>query len=162
MELALLLSQTVATGLIALWLSLGLRDNLLFPALNLSSIAEVMRMDRMRKDYPDEFAVLAHRAVTDPRLHRIVFLTVLLVEALTCLVLWLGVVALLVAAAGAASVDAGRGLALAGATLFTGLWAGFLIGGNHFSYWFCHEAAQNTHFQMTLWGVGSMIVLMQG
>ena len=50
-------------------------------------------------------------------------------------------------------------IALTGALLFTCVWAGFLGLGNYFCYWFCHEAGQNTHYQMTLWGMANMIFL---
>jgi len=80
-------------------------------------------------------------------------------ECLAALVLWIGVVALLMSLAGMGSADTGRSIAMIGTMLFTGVWAGFLIVGNHFCYWFCHEGAQNTHYQMTLWGIGTLILL---
>ena len=53
-------------------------------------------------------------------------------------------------------------IALFGATAFVAIWSGFLVVGNYFSYWFCHEGAQNTHYQMTLWGLATAILLIQG
>ncbi|MEL6889123.1 MAG: DUF2165 family protein, partial [Pseudomonadota bacterium] len=66
---------------------------------------------------------------------------------------------LLMALMGTGTVAGGRSIAMIGAMAFTAVWAGFLIVGNHFCYWFCHEGAQNTHYQMTLWGVGTMVLL---
>ena len=162
MATALLFAQFVATGLIASWLALGLRDNILYPALNGTYTGEVMQMTRMQADYPEAYQQVAHRAVTDPRLHRLAFRAVVLAEALATLVLTVGTLWLLAALIGLGDSTAARAVALTGAALFTGVWGGFLVIGNHFSYWFCHEGAQNTHYQMTLWGVGTMILLAQG
>ena len=67
--------------------------------------------------------------------------------------------ALLGAMAGWVAPETARALALLGATLFTAIWIGFLVAGNYFCYWFCHEWGQNTHYQMTIWGIGTMIFL---
>ncbi|WP_299371035.1 DUF2165 family protein [uncultured Tateyamaria sp.] len=159
METTLLAAQALATALIAAWLTLGVRDNILHPAVNETYTAEVMEMTRMRVDYPDAFAHVAHRAITNRTLQRWAFRAVVTAELLATLVLWAGTLLLALAALGATGQDLARSLALSGAMLFTAVWAGFLIVGNHFCYWFCHEGAQNTHYQMTLWGVGTMILL---
>ena len=162
METTLMLAHLIATGLIASWLTLGLRDNLLHPALNETYTAEVLSMTRMQKEYPEQFAIVAHRAVTDRKLQRLAFRIVVVAEALACALLWIGVVALLMGLAGVAAPQNGQVLALLGATAFTAVWGGFLVVGNHFYYWFCHEGAQNTHYQMTLWGLGTMILISLG
>lgn len=159
METTLIAAQTLATGLIAAWLTLGVRDNLLHPSVNETYTAEVMEMTRMRDEYPEAFAPVAHRAVTSRRLQLLAFRAVVGAELAATLLLWAGVVGLLMALAGTGSVEAGRSMAMIGAMAFTVVWAAFLIVGNHFCYWFCHEGAQNTHYQMTLWGVGTMILL---
>lgn len=161
METAILLAQAVATGLIAAWLSLGLRDNLLYPSVNETYTAQVLSMSRMQAEHPEEFAQVAHRAITDRRLQSLAFKLVLLAEGLACVALWIGTVALLMALAGTAQPETGRILALLGAVSFTTVWAAFLVVGNHFCYWFCHEGAQNTHFQMTLWGLATAVLLCQ-
>ncbi|WP_299860986.1 DUF2165 domain-containing protein [uncultured Roseobacter sp.] len=162
MDTTLLLAQAVATGLIAAWLTLGLRDNLLHPLVNETYTAEVLSMARMRNDYPDEFASVAHRAITNRSAQKLAFRLVILAEAAACVLLWLGTIGLLIGLVGTALPETGRMLALLGATAFTTVWAGFLIIGNHFCYWFCHEGAQNTHYQMTLWGLATMILICQG
>ena len=73
--------------------------------------------------------------------------------------LWAGVLGLILALAGVAALETGRALAMIGTMAFTAVWAGFLIIGNYFCYWFCHEGAQNTHYQMTLWGMANVILL---
>ena len=159
METTLIAAQTLATTLIAAWLTLGVRDNLLHPSVNETYTAEVMEMRRMRDEYPDAFAPVAHRAVTDRRLQLLAFRAVVAAELIATLVLWAGAVALVLALAEWAPLSGARSLAMIGAMAFTAVWAGFLIIGNHFCYWFCHEGAQNTHYQMTLWGLGTMVLL---
>ena len=70
-----------------------------------------------------------------------------------------GVALLAMAFLGLAEPETGRAVAMVGALCFTAIWAGFLVVGNYFCYWYCHEAGQNTHFQMTLWGMANMIFL---
>lgn len=162
METTLLAAQALCTSLIAAWLTLGVRDNIVHPSANETYTREVMEMTRMRAEYPDAFAAVAHRAITDQRVQRLAFRLVIGAELLATLVLWGGVVALLMAIVGTGSGDGARSIAMIGTMLFTAIWAGFLIVGNHFCYWFCHEGAQNTHFQMTLWGLGTLILLAMG
>lgn len=162
MEIALLFAQLIGTGGIAAWLATGVRDNILHPDVNRVYTSEVMQMTRMKAEYPEVFATLANRAVDDPKLHHLAFKLVVIAEAVATLILALGTLCLALAMIGAVEASTARAIALTGTALFTGVWSGFLIVGNHFSYWFCHEGAQNTHYQMTLWGVGLMILLAQG
>ena len=66
---------------------------------------------------------------------------------------------MVLALCGLADLEQARIAALAGALGFTSIWSGFLIAGNHFAYWFCHQWAQSTHFQLVLWGIGTMVLL---
>ncbi len=81
---------------------------------------------------------------------------------MVCLVLVAAVISMALACFGLANPEYARSAALLGALGFTSIWSAFLIGGNHFAYWYCHEVAQNTHFQMSIWGVGTMIFLVSG
>ena len=162
MENALLLAQAVATAGLAGWLTTGVLDNLLHPSMNETYTAEVMSMDRMRAAYPEAYAEVAHRAVTNRGLQLVAFRSIVVAEFIATLLLWGGVLALVAALFGAATAETSRTVALYGATAFTAVWSGFLVAGNYFSYWFCHEGAQNTHYQMTLWGLGTIILLAQG
>ena len=155
----LLLAQSVSILSLAAWLTLGLRDNLLYPSLNGSITAEVMAMTRMEREFPAEFQQVAHRAIRNEKTQKLAFRFVLLAELATVILLWLGTTALVLSLFGAASPETARTLALPGALAFTAIWAGFLVVGNHFCYWYCHDGAQNTHYQMTLWGLGTMILL---
>jgi predicted small integral membrane protein len=162
MELAILGAQIVGTAGLAGWLTLGLWDNLRYPSMNETYTAEVLSMARLRAEYPEAYALVAHRAITDRRRQLLAFRAVVAVEALASFLLWAGTVALLLALAGAVAVESARAIAICGATAFFGIWTGFLVVGNHFNYWFCNEGAQNTHFQMTLWGIATTVLLTQG
>ena len=159
--MVLLIAQLVATALIAGWLTLGVWDNIRHPANNETYTAEVMAMSRMQVEYPDAFANVAHRAVTDRRWQLLAFRLVVLGELLGALLLLLGTSALASALIGWTEAALAREFAMLGATVFTAIWGGFLVVGNYFCYWFCHEGAQNTHYQMTLWGLGTLILLAQ-
>ncbi len=158
-DLALLFAQLVATGSIAVWMFTGVRDNILYPSQNESYTAEVMEMRRIKADYPEAFEPVQHRAVTRRKTQLLAFRAVVIVEALACLVLSIGTVLLALALFGLLAQDTAKAVALLGATVFMSVWAGMLIVGNHFSYWFGHEGAQYTHFMMCLWGLGVMILL---
>ncbi len=158
-ETVVLSAQTVSVAAIAAWLGTGVYDNIRYPANNELYTAQVMSMERMKDEYPDEFERVAHRAIDNRDVQQWAFRIVVLAELAAFLMLVIGVVSLLMALAGTGSVSTGRSLALIGATLFTAVWAGFLIIGNYFCYWFCHEGGQNTHYQMTLWGTANMILL---
>ena len=162
MEAAFLLAQLVTTGSLACWLTVGVRDNLLHPSVNETYTAQVMVMARLRDEYPAEYQQVAYRAVTDRRMQKRAFKSIVVAEFVAAILLWTGALALLGAFAGAVSADAARTLAVYGATAFVAIWSSFLVVGNHFSYWLGHEGAQNTHFQMTLWGLGTIILMAQG
>ncbi|KPA21226.1 hypothetical protein shim_26910 [Shimia sp. SK013] len=155
----LLTAQTVSLLLPTLWLTTGVRDNILHPSVNEVFTAQVLTMERMKEDYPDEYARVAHRAIKSRAWQTRFFRLIVAAEVMTVAVMWVGVVLLALAATGYAFPSMARDVALIGALMFTGVWSMFTIVGNHFSYWFCHEGAQTTHFQLLLWGLGNMILL---
>ena len=159
MPAAVLIAQAVLTGLLAAWMLIAARDNWSVAALNGEIVRAVLRLDRLREAYPAEYALVRHRRIEDPRAHRVAYRLIVLWETLAGIVLTLGAVLLGLAALGLAPAEAARVLALAGALLFVATWAGFLIAGNHFVYWYCHEGAQSTHLQLVLWGLGTMLFL---
>ena len=158
-ETVVLFSQILMLTALASWLSFGVWDNIMHPGNNEAFKAQVMGMTRMRDAYPDEFARVAHRAVESRALQQAAFRFVVLAELAATLVLWAGVVLLVSSLFGGAAMETARATAFLGATIFTCIWSGFLVVGNYFCYWFCHEWGQNTHFQMTMWGLGIMIFL---
>ena len=161
-ELILLIVQTVSLFFLAAWLSTGVFENIRFPDLNRTFTSEVLDFTRMREEYPDAYAQVAYRRISNPTIQRALFCVVVLWETVAVIALWIGTVALCLACLGHMDADQARGWGLLGALLFTATWAGFLVVGNWFCYWFCHEGAQNTHFQMTLWGMSVLILLAVG
>ncbi|WP_270732566.1 DUF2165 family protein [Shimia sp. Alg240-R146] len=155
----LLVAQTVSLLLPTLWLTTGVRDNILHPSVNEVFTAQVLTMERMEEDYPDEYARVAHRAIKNRVWQTGLFRLIVAAEVMTVAVMWVGAVLLALAAIGYTLPSMARDVALIGALMFTGVWSMFTIVGNHFNYWFCHEGAQNTHFQLLLWGLGNMILL---
>jgi predicted small integral membrane protein len=161
-DTALLLSQAICVFLLTAWLSTGVFENLVHSSLNSTFTAEVMEMSRMREAYPEAYADVAYRRITNPAVQMLLFRLIVLWELLAVAALWVGFVALMLAVFGLTDVAGARALGLVGATAFTSVWGGFLIGGNWFCYWFCHEGAQNTHYQMTLWGLGTVLLVAVG
>ncbi len=162
LEFTLLISQTAAVFFLACWLSTGVFENFFYADLNRRFTSEVLDFTRLREQYPEVYTRVAHRRITDAKLHKWMFGFIVGWETFAVLTLWVGVVGLLLAILGIVDSETARSLGLLGALLFTSTWAGFLIVGNWFCYWFCHEDAQNTHFQMTLWGFATMIMLVVG
>lgn len=160
-QFVLLLAQLLTTASLAGWLSSGVWDNVFHPTQNEVYTAQVMEMVRLREDYPEAFAPVKHRAITHRSVQLLAFRAVVVVELVAVILLWIGVGTLALAILGSTSVETARAWALLGALAFTSVWSAFLIVGNYFSYWFGHEGAQNTHYQMTLWGIGTMILLAQ-
>lgn len=159
MDVMLLVAQSAAVFFLAAWLTTGVLENLFFPKLNSTFTAEVLDMARMREEYPEAYADVAHRRISNPSIQKWLFRLIVAWELLATIVLWVGFAAMLLSHMGQAGPGAARSMALLGALMFTATWAGFLIVGNWFCYWFCHEGAQNTHYQMTLWGIATMILL---
>ncbi|MFN3646729.1 MAG: DUF2165 family protein [Gemmobacter sp.] len=161
METILPLVQAGVLALMAAWLTLGLRDNLVHPDLNETFTAEVLSLARMKRDYAAIAAMVAHRAIDDRRTQRRLFRLIVAAEALVVLALWVAVATLCAHLAGLLPHAPAQAVGLLAAFGFTALWGAFLVAGNHFCYWFCHDAAQNTHFQLALWGMGAMLLLVQ-
>ena len=160
-DTVLLLAQILTTASLAAWLTSGVWDNIFHPTQNEVYTAQVMAMDRIREDFPEAFEPVKHRAITNRSTQLLAFRLVVLAELIATILLWIGAGALTFALFGAAALETARALALLGCVAFTGIWSAFLVVGNYFSYWFGHEGAQNTHYQMTLWGIGTMILLAQ-
>lgn len=143
----------------AAWLTVGAFENLFHSFLNETYTAQVMDMERMREDYPEAYAHVSYRRLTSPRLRKRLFGFIVAWELLATFCLWLGAGAVAGAAMGLVSAPVALSLGLVGTVLFCSVWAGFLIAGNYFCYWFGHEGGQNTHFQMLLWGLCNTLLI---
>ncbi|MCB1342274.1 MAG: DUF2165 family protein [Pseudooceanicola sp.] len=129
-----------------LWLCVAAYDNWRAPALNRDLLRQVVRLELMERDYPDAFALVAHRRLDNPRLIAALFALIRWAETLCA--------ALMLIAAGMLALDPDAlWLAQIAAAGFALLWAGFIIGGSWFCYWYCHPFAQINHFLLMLWGL---------
>lgn len=153
----LLVVQILVTAMLAAWLSLGVIDNILHPSINRDDVAKVLALEAL-KDVPDIQAKVAHRAITDPKVIRMLFAVMVSAEVLVCLILWAGAASLAGALFGLGDRVFALEIAMLGAVAFVGLWASFLIGGQWFYYWY-DAYGQGTHFLATLWGLGVLLVL---
>ncbi|MEM9778929.1 MAG: DUF2165 family protein [Pseudomonadota bacterium] len=159
MEQVVLLSQAGLMSVIAGWLILGVRDNILYPHQNQRLTDMVLCMEAMAEEYPQFYAELSHRRVTEPTTQKLMFRLIVGVELAVCGIMLVGILGLLGAVIGAVPAERTQALVLLGAFGFTMIWAAFLVAGNHFAYWLCHKEQQLTHYQMTLWGIGTMVFL---
>ncbi len=159
METVTLIAQIGATAFLAGWITAGVKDNIQHPEMNRALTSMVLRMERMEELYPEHFEIIKHRRIEDPRVQNLAYGFIVLCETAATILLWIGVGFLVSALAGGASLATGKAAAMIGALAFTSVWAGFLIFGNHFGYWYAHESAQNTHFQLVIWGVATMVFL---
>lgn len=159
LDTVILILCALNVAFMAAWLTTGALENLFHPFLNETYTAEVMDMTRMREEYPEAYAHVAYRRVTSVPLRKRLFALIVTWELAAMVMLWVGAGGLAGAVLGMVSIDTALALGLIGALLFSSVWAGFLIAGNYFCYWFGHEGGQNTHFQMLQWGLLGTIVL---
>ncbi|MDJ0824299.1 MAG: DUF2165 family protein [Rhodobacter sp.] len=160
MELLFYLVDAALVAGLAVWMIVAVADNWRHPRMNEESVAMVVRLDLMERDYPDEFRLIAHRRINDPKTIGRLFRLIRLVETVAAVALGLAALLLGLAAAGLVAHGVATGAALSSVTLFTSIWAGFVIGGNHFAYWYCHQWAQSNHFMLMYWGFLVLIVLL--
>lgn len=160
LETVLLAVAGANLGFMAAWLTIGALENLFHPFLNETYTAQVMDMERMREDYPEAYAHVAYRRLTNPIIRKRLFVFIVTWEVVATLCLWAATVATWLATFGALEAQPAISLGLVAALLFSSVWAGFLVAGNYFCYWFGHEGGQNTHFQMLFWGLANTILLM--
>lgn len=151
------LVQAVVVALPAAWLSLGALDNILHSEINRDDVARVLALEALR-EWPDVRARVGHRAITNERTVRRLFILVVIAECVVSILLMIGAISLGLAFFGLADHDRARDLAMIGALGFTGIWASFLTGGQWFYYWY-GEYGHTTHFKAMLWGLATLIVL---
>ncbi len=159
METVVALAQTCLTTHLGIWLLLGVRDNIVHPSMNGTGTKEVLELKRLAEEYPAYYALIEGRRVTNRCVQRAIFVFIVCCEVLVCLLLWGAAIWMVLALCGRADPVEARIAALLGALGFTSIWSAFLIAGNHLAYWYCHQWSQNTHFQMVLWGIGTMVLL---
>lgn len=149
----LLVFQVVSVAALAAWLTIGVYENTRHPDINRTFTSEVLDLARIREAFPEVYETIRHRRIANKRIQHLLFYLIVAAEMLATVLLWIGALSL------AMGTTHGAAYALLGVLSFTMIWAGFLIAGNWFCYWFCHDGAQNTHFQMVLWGFATAIFL---
>ncbi|MEM8793646.1 MAG: DUF2165 family protein [Pseudomonadota bacterium] len=159
MDVAILIAQTCLTAFLAAWLTVGVRDNIFHPQINEIFTSQVLGLARLEQDAPMDFALIQHRRVQSRNAQKALFWFIVWAELAVSVFMWVGVALMLLAIFGIADPDTAKAVALLGCLGFTSIWAGMLVAGNHFAYWYFHEWAQNTHFQLAYWGMGAMIFL---
>ncbi|MEY8840511.1 DUF2165 family protein [Cribrihabitans sp. XS_ASV171] len=160
METILTLVDAALVAGLGVWMTVAVADNWLHPRLNEEAVAMVVRLDLMEQMYPDDFAQIAHRRIESPVTIGRLFRTVRLFETLAAVALLLSVLLLVLAAGGLVASTLATGAAILSATLFVSIWGGFVIGGNYFAYWYCHQWAQSNHFMLMYWGFFVLVVLL--
>ena len=151
-DIAVPLAQTVLTFCLAGWMVSGVFNNWRFPRLNEAVVALVMRFEMMETTYPDDFAAVQHRKITNPKVVRTVFYLMVVSETVAAFLLSAGAVLMALSLFSVVPPDLARLAALIGTLVFTANWTGFLIGGEYFCYWYCHFGSQATHLMLAIWG----------
>lgn len=156
---AALLAQAVLVLLLGLWLLLGWIENLRHPRANRDLIGEILSMRRVKQHYPEIHAEVGENRIESPALHRLLFALIVAAEIVISLALLAGAVLLAMAAFGSYDREAALTIAVLGVVGFTLLWGGLLVGGQWLHIWAGAEGLQQTFFFLTLWGVGTLAVL---
>ena len=152
--IAVRLSKIALVSALALTCTLVVFGNVVDPATNFSFVQHVLSMDTVLPD-----SGIADRSIKDPVLQRAAFDLIVAGEALTALLLWLGVLLMVARLKAPATAFArAKSCAIAGLSVGFLVWqAGFLgIGGEWFGMWMSktwngQEAA--FRFAMTVLGV---------
>lgn len=126
-------SKAVLTGSVALFMTLVVLNNLTDYGSNFEFVRHVLSMDTL---FSGES--LRWRALTHPVIHHVFYGTIILWEATTMVLCWMGAWRLWSARRGApAEFGAAKGVAVAGLTLNLLLWmvAFVTVGGEWFAMW---------------------------
>ena len=161
-EIILLITQASSVFILASWLSIGVFENIFYPEFNRRFTNEVLELTRISQEYPEVYAVVKYRRITNKVVQNGIFWAIVCWQFVAVTVLWVGTISLFLSVFGLFEMEKALTIGLLGTLLFTMTWAGFLIVGNWFCYWFCHGEGQNTHFQMTLWGTATSILMTVG
>jgi len=159
-ETVLLLVEAVLVAGLGTWMAVAVFDNWRHPQLNREAVAMVMRFDIMARDYPEDYAMVAHRRIDRPVVIETAFQMVRLAETLAAITLLGSTLGLLGAALGMVDAQIATLVAIAATAYFTLIWAGFIIGGNYFHYYYCHQWGQSNHFMFMYWGFFVLAILL--
>ncbi len=158
--MAMLLIEAALVASLGLWMVVAVYDNWRHAKLNRDAVAMVMRFDMMERDYPDEFRLVSHRKVENETLISLCFNAIRLAESTAAVILVAAALGLMLAGFGQIDAGGATTFALIATTFFILIWAGFIVGGNYFHYYFCHQWGQSNHFMFMYWGFFVLLVLM--
>ena len=162
MESLQLWADALLVAAIGGWLGIGALENIRVPAINRPLVDDVLAMQTMRQEMPEVYGLVGSHRVASPRLRTLAFAAIVIVETISALLLVAGAFALAGAALGLWAAEGPRVVAILGTLGFILVWSGFLVGGQWVHYWATHQAAQHTHFMLAIWGVVTLLVLLQG
>jgi predicted small integral membrane protein len=150
------LAKIVMIAALAAFAFLVAYDNIVDYDANYEFVRHVLSMDTTFPDDP-----LKDRAITDPSIWKAAYAVIIAAEALTCLLLTIGVVALLLRLrATAAAFNRAKVWAVAGLTAGFCLWFfGFqVVAGEYLAMWQSHAwNGQEAAFRFTMMILGVLI-----
>jgi predicted small integral membrane protein len=156
--LVIRLAKILMVAALAAFAFLVAYDNIVDYGANYEFVRHVLSMDTT---FPED--ALKDRAITDPRLWRAAYAIIIAAEALTALLLTIGVVALLRRlGAPADAFNRAKGWAVAGLTVGFGVWFfGFLVvAGEYLAMWQSRAwNGQEAAFRFTMVILGVLIFL---
>jgi len=158
--MAMLMIEAALVASLGLWMAVAVYDNWRHARLNREAVAMVMRFDLMAREFPEDFRLVAHRSIESEAVISLVFNAMRLAETVAALALSGAAVALALAGFGQLDADTARTAAMIATTFFILIWAGFIVGGNYFHYYYCHPWGQSNHFMFMYWGFFVLLVLM--
>jgi len=154
-----LFSQAGVVAFQAVWLSVAVYDNISHSAVNARGFRLVLRMDLVEKQDPEAFKELSGRRVQNPATEKALFKALVTCEATVAVLLWLGALALLLAAFGIIGHIGARALAMMAVLGFTAIWTSLLAGG----LWFLDRVgmanAVVAHSFLLIWGTVTLVFL---
>ncbi|MEM0936372.1 MAG: DUF2165 family protein [Pseudomonadota bacterium] len=160
MESVLFLVDAALIAGLGTWMAVAVADNWRHPKLNEEAVATVVRFDLMAQQYPEDFASVAHRRIEDRRMIGLMFRAMRLAETVAALLLFLAAALLIGAAFDMVDGSVATVTGVIAAAYFSCIWAGFVVGGNYFCYWYCHQWAQSNHYMVMYWGFFVLLVLL--
>lgn len=160
METIILSILLIKIIMMALWITIGALDNILHPSINEDGTSDVMNMTHMKSVEKRYYDMVSRRRIKSDKNRKIMFGIAVFWEVLSCIMLWVSGGLLIASVFDIVSVEFALLSSLIATSMFTSTWAGFLVLGNWFLYWICHDECQKTHFHMNLWGLVNIVIIL--
>ncbi len=103
----------------------GVYENLFRPKLNSTFTRQMLGMERLRREYPDAYADVAYRKMSNAQLAKLLFWVIVAWEAVAALMLLVATLTLIWAFFRVVDPQMSRSLGMIGALLFTSTCAGY-------------------------------------